>query len=154
MSCAWPEVYRFEAFVQVRARMQTLKERLFDHVTEVLECDREPQLPAASKGWRNTWEKAVRFLKRENESPTDSQLQERLQELHEDIHSQISTEVCARALTALHLLTFPTYTSFTSNWLSIWDCRSDAIDLTTRRQVSDSAQIGMREVELAFAVFN
>ena len=78
---------------QVQARMQTLKERLFDHVTEVLESNREPDLVEASKGWRKAWEKAKNFLKLSHGSSSNSQLQEKLQELHAEINSQIANEV-------------------------------------------------------------
>lgn len=81
--------------LQVQARMQTLKERIFAHVNEVLGEVEEPALPAVKSGpWRKAWEKATRFLRRSNgEAQSDHELREKLQELHEDINAQISNEV-------------------------------------------------------------
>ena len=85
--------------VQVQARMQTLKEKLFAHVNEVLDGVEEPVLPAVRSGpWKSVWEKATRFLRRSgNEAHSDQELKHKLQELHQDIKGQISNEVlCTR----------------------------------------------------------
>lgn len=82
--------------LQVQARMQTLKEKLFAHVNEVLEGVENPTLPAVRSGsWKRAWEKAVNFLRRSSrESHNDYELREKLHELHQDIQSQVSSEVC------------------------------------------------------------
>lgn len=81
--------------LQVQARMQTLKEKLFAHVNEVLEGVENPTLPAVRSGpWRKAWEKAVHFLRRSNtETQNDSELREKLHDLHQDIQNQVSSEV-------------------------------------------------------------
>ncbi len=75
--------------------MQTLKEKLFAHVSEVLEGVDTPTLPAVRSGpWRQAWENAVNFLRRSRvENYNDSELREKLQELHQDIQNQIGSEV-------------------------------------------------------------
>ena len=75
--------------------MQTLKEKLFAHVNEVLEGVEDPTLPAVRSGpWRKAWEKAFHFLRRsQRETQNDSELREKLQELHQDIQNQVSSEV-------------------------------------------------------------
>lgn len=80
--------------------MQTLKEKIFAHVNEVLSDVEEPALPAVRSGpWKKAWEKATKFLRRSSgESQSDSELKERLQELHQDINSQISNEVTSTSL--------------------------------------------------------
>ena len=89
--------------LQVQARMQDLKERLFSHVAAVLEATEDS--PAAvrvrSGRWKGVWDKAMRFFKRDSVTHSDGEaadihnadLQATLEELHNDIQEQISAEV-------------------------------------------------------------
>ena len=94
--------------MQVQARMQMLKERLFLHVNAVLEANEDsPSSSLVRTGrWKAAWDKAVRFLARQQGPSTNSQaadLQATLAELHQDIQDQISAEVHILAALACFL---------------------------------------------------
>jgi hypothetical protein len=86
--------------VQVRARMQALKEDLFEKVSMVLDST----VPTGESGlgqvlagrWNGVLEKAARFWARAGSSgsSTRDDLQLPLQDLHRDIHESIDAEVC------------------------------------------------------------
>ena len=83
--------------LQVQARMQTLKEKLFAYVNEVLDTSREPELPAVRTGrWRRVFEMAASFFRHGSGAQADSQtqLQATLQDLHNEINRQIELEAC------------------------------------------------------------
>jgi len=76
--------------------MQGLKERLFEHVAEVLDGAEPPRLPGVKTGrWKKIWEKSVKFIARggPQENRSDVQLRELLQDLHQDINAQIEAKV-------------------------------------------------------------
>lgn len=83
--------------MQVQTRMQTLKERLFQHVTAVLTANEDSVASAvvSSGRWKVVWDKAKRFLPLAGSSGAQSQaaLQTTLAELHQDIQDQIGAEV-------------------------------------------------------------
>lgn len=85
------------SFMQVQTRMHTLKEKLFLHVSAVLEATEDsPSSSLVRTGrWKAAWDKAVRFLARQNASSNAqaADLQATLTELHLDIQEQISAEV-------------------------------------------------------------
>ena len=75
--------------------MQTLKEKLFAYVNEVLDTSREPELPAVRTGrWRRVFEMATSFFRHGSGAQADSQtqLQATLQDLHNEINRQIELE--------------------------------------------------------------
>jgi hypothetical protein len=66
--------------------MQHLKERLFEHVAEVLDEVEQPRLPAVKAGpWRKIWEKSARIRARRGgqDNSSDTHLRELLQDLHQ-----------------------------------------------------------------------
>ena len=87
--------------VQVRERMQHLKEDLFEKVAAVLESPSEASngqaaLRAALAGrWQAALDKAARFWERHGtgSSAQRADLQAPLQDLHQYIHSTIDAEV-------------------------------------------------------------
>ena len=82
--------------MQVQGRLQTLKERLFEHVEEVLDFSREPTLTAVRSGrWRSVFDKAVQFFTRRGGEASSSRvdMQAKLQDLHDSINAQIEAEV-------------------------------------------------------------
>ena len=87
------------SLLQVQMRMQTLKERLFQHVSAVLEASEESPAAALVRTgrWKSVWDKAVRFLAPQHGSGNAqaAELQATLGELHQDIQNQISAEVRA-----------------------------------------------------------
>ena len=84
--------------------MQTLRERLFAHVTEVADAVEEPKLAAVKSGpWRKAWEVAGKILRRSSQAQSDGELREKLQELHADIQGQLSNEVSRKIGSSAHV---------------------------------------------------
>ena len=99
------------ALMQVRERMQHLKEDLFEKVSAVLESPSEAPngqaaLRAALAGrWQAALDKAARFWERHGtgSSAQRADLQAPLQDLHQYIHSTIDAEVSALDVTSAFL---------------------------------------------------
>ncbi|KAK9830273.1 hypothetical protein WJX72_010744 [[Myrmecia] bisecta] len=92
------EQVEVEVVDEVQARMQRLKEHLFQHVSAVLDVTADPEtvLPPARAGrWRAVWNKAVHFLSRAPQTPEQGprDMQATLEELHNEIQAQIDAEV-------------------------------------------------------------
>ena len=87
--------------VQVRGRMQHLKEDLFEKVSAVLDCpDDSPNGQAALRAalagrWKAALDKTARFWARQRDGSgaARDELQGRLRDLHQDIHATIDAEV-------------------------------------------------------------
>lgn len=82
---------------QVRFRMQTLKETLFDRINAVLSIvQSETPPPAISGRWMGVYRKFVSFFGNSESSTTEAgEVQHKLRELHEEIKGQLDAEVSA-----------------------------------------------------------